>query len=159
MEVDYLLKFMKTWYHTIRLILTGYQREQDLERLYEQGYQTQKQKKIIRKIRKPKCGTVYIVTVITELTYNKYVENLLPAGTWTVGIFKNYKEACKALKENRTDIWETVYDYGVIEEVDLNALYPSLATNWTEWYKYSQKLDGYFPTDVPETLENYNGIW
>ncbi|MFW6029487.1 MAG: hypothetical protein ACOCRO_04455 [Halanaerobiales bacterium] len=116
-------------------------------------------KKIRKLIKDDKDNYVYVVTMIPVLKYSEPIEGLITEGQWTVGIFKDYDIACEVLENNTTDLWETMYTYAVIEKVEVNYIYACFSTDWTEWYKYDERRNGYFPTDIPESMECNNGFW
>lgn len=63
------------------------------------------------------------------------------------GFYFDKNDAIKALHCNNTDMWESCYDYAVLEE------YPEgICRNpkSVQWYKYDQDKDGYFEIDTPD---------
>ena len=72
--------------------------------------------------------------------------------TW--GFYSNKEDALKVLNENRTDIWETIYDYAVLEAYNEGIS----AYNFEEgrqFFKYNQELDSYKPIEEPEEVKHY----
>lgn len=75
-------------------------------------------------------------------------------GSRTWGFYSNKEDALKVLNENRTDIWETIYDYAVLEAYNEGIS----AYNFEEgrqFFKYNQELDSYRPIEEPEEVEHY----
>ena len=72
--------------------------------------------------------------------------------TW--GFYSNKEDALKVLNENCTDIWETIYDYAVLEAYNEGIS----AYNFEEgrqFFKYNQELDSYKPIEEPEEVKHY----
>lgn len=63
------------------------------------------------------------------------------------GYFFWFTFADQAVRENWSDIWETSYDWVVIEEVE-SGIHPINEEEW--WYEYDIKKEGYFPIDKPD---------
>lgn len=121
------------------------------------GWISNKIKLLLNKV-KPE-DTVYVVTMVTGFDFNKYVEKNVVESKWTVGIYNDYEKANRVLKNNVTDLWETIYTYGVIEEVQLNRLYSTFSTINTEWYKFDIPNNQYKPIQPPEDMDGPMGLW
>ena len=92
----------------------------------------------------------YFITVFEKIE-NK--NGLLHTGaTRCWGFYSNFDDADKVLRNNMTDLWETVYDYGIIEEFCEGI---SGYTGYREFYKYNQKKDIYEPIDEPKEFMHY----
>ena len=65
--------------------------------------------------------------------------------TW--GYYRDHNIALQALHENWTDMWETIYDYAVLEEIE-EGLCPIPES--VQWFKYDRERDGYFEIDMPD---------
>lgn len=65
--------------------------------------------------------------------------------TRTFGFFKEILEAEKALKENRLDMHECMYDYAVIEFIK-QGIHPYAQV--TGWFKYDKETDSFQPTKI-----------
>lgn len=50
-----------------------------------------------------------------------------------VGYFKNFEKAEKAVLDNACDIWETCYDYAVIENVEEGLYQYDQNSVWYKW--------------------------
>lgn len=67
------------------------------------------------------------------------------------GFYANKQDALNTLHENRTDLWETIYNYAVLEE------YYEGISNHTmnrQFFKYDRKENGYFEIDEPECVKH-----
>lgn len=63
------------------------------------------------------------------------------------GYFHDYETAVKALHGNWTDMWETIYDYAVLEKIP-EGIIPDVEE--MHWFKYDMKHNGYFEIPIPE---------
>jgi hypothetical protein len=71
------------------------------------------------------------------------------------GYSKDFKYADESIRNNVTDLNETIYDYAVIEKVE-EGLNPIA---WDRWfYKYDRKKDIYEPIEEPEILKKYHNF-
>ena len=68
--------------------------------------------------------------------------------TW--GYYKDYEVALLVLHENRTNMWETCYDYAVLEKFD-EGICPDCQER--HWFKYDCERDGYFEIEEPECVK------
>jgi len=91
----------------------------------------------------------YFITVFRS--YDDYG----PHGIRCWGFFDNFKEAHTAIRSNNTDMWETIYNFAVIEEY-----LPGISGyNFHRWfYKYNQAMDMYDRIEEPEALYHYVGF-
>ncbi len=69
--------------------------------------------------------------------------------TW--GYYKDYNMALRVLHGNRTDIWETCYDYAVLEKFG-EGISPYCEER--HWFKYNRERDGYFEIEEPECVKH-----
>lgn len=88
----------------------------------------------------------YFITV-----FNSY-DDCGPHNMRCWGFYTSFEEADLTLRNNLTDLWETCYDYGVIEEY-----YEGIGSyTFNRWfYKYKQRLNQYTPINEPEELKHY----
>lgn len=92
---------------------------------------------------------------ITGITYKGEVETVLPnRGQRCFGYFQTFEKAEKAVLNNYCDIWETIYEYVVIEKVkdgihqiDLKPI----------WYKWNLEKECYEKTEKPDFADGYAG--
>lgn len=75
--------------------------------------------------------------------------------TRCVGYFKTFEEAEQAVMENACDIWETCYDYAVIENIP-EGLYQY--DFHPTWYKYHKPTGGYMKCEQPEFVKAISGV-
>ena len=90
--------------------------------------------------------TYYFITV-----FRRY-DRLGIHGARCWGFYDNFADAHEAIRLNVTDLWETIYDYGIIEEY-----LPGISGyNFRRWfYKYNIEKDEYEIIDEPEALKHY----
>ena len=74
--------------------------------------------------------------------------------TRCVGYYKTFKEAERVVTNNECDIYETCYDYAIIEHIK-EGLYQY--DYHPTWYKYQSSKAGYVKTDIP-AFANSNNI-
>ena len=97
--------------------------------------------------------------IYTIMTFSKL--DCTPGGfpdfgsTNLCGWYHNKKIAWEAVTENTCDIWETCYDYALIEEVE-EGLYPSSHTRWL--FHYNGETGHYDEIDEPEFLQHFSGF-
>lgn len=91
----------------------------------------------------------YFITVFS--LYDDYG----PHGIRCWGFYNNWYEADNTLSNNITDLWETFYDYGVIEEYGAGIG----GYNFKRWfYKYNRETGFYDKIDEPKELKHYAGF-
>ena len=91
----------------------------------------------------------YFITV-----FNSY-DNRGPHGLRCWAFYDNWHEADLALSNNITDLWETCYDYGIIEEY-YSGLFGYTGERW--FYKYNKETGFYDKIDEPKELKHYEGF-
>lgn len=72
--------------------------------------------------------------------------------TW--GFYSNKKDALKTLHENRTDMWETIYDYAVLEPY-YEGISGYCFKESRQFFEYDVEKDGYFEIEEPEEVKHY----
>lgn len=72
-----------------------------------------------------------------------------------VGYYTSKEKAFETVLNNYGDIWETCYDYAVIEEVE-EGLYPCSMTRW--FFKFNSKLDKYEEIKEPKGFQHFCGL-
>lgn len=70
--------------------------------------------------------------------------------TW--GFYAERERAVQALHENWTDMWETCYDYAVIEKYDEGISHYDFDNR--QWFKFDEEHNGYFEIDEPYGLKH-----
>ena len=76
-------------------------------------------------------------------------------GPWSMrawGFYTHLEDAINALDKNITDLWETIYNYAVIEEY-----YEGISGyNFNrQFFKYDREMNSYRPIDEPKELKPY----
>ena len=92
----------------------------------------------------------WFITVFEEFDSQYCIKN---SRTW--GFYSNKEDALKVLKENRTDIWETIYDYAVLEAYH-EGISGYAFEEGRQFFKYDQSMDSYLPMETePEEVKHY----
>ena len=96
--------------------------------------------------------TYWFITV-----FRKFDDRFGISGSRTWGFYSNKDDALDTLINNRTDLWETIYDYAVIEPY-----YEGISGyDFDEdrmWFKYNEITDCYDHIDEPEKVKHYVGF-
>ncbi len=91
----------------------------------------------------------YFITV-----FNSYDE-FGPHNLRCWAFYNDWDDADYTLSNNITDLWETCYNYGVIEEYHTDLF----GYNFKRWfYKYNKETGLYDKIDEPKELEHYVGF-
>ena len=94
---------------------------------------------------------IYTITVMTKLELDD--KGWLDTGSQRiVGFRHEFDDAVEVVKENMCDIYETIYNYAVIEKVE-PFLYPDCLTRW--FYKYNREKDSYEPIEEPACVKHF----
>lgn len=72
-----------------------------------------------------------------------------------VGYYKHWNDGVKAMHDNRCDIWETIYEYGVLEDLD-EGLYPNV--NKCQFFKWNKEKEGFFEIETPSFLNHFSNL-
>lgn len=92
---------------------------------------------------------MYFITGLTKLlSSNDQLEEYKDYYTRCFGYYKEFKYAERAVINNAFDMWETMYDYIVIEGVEEGVHPVSIAKGW---YKYNQEKNEYEQIEVGHT--------
>lgn len=91
--------------------------------------------------------TYWFITVFEKMEYDTKYSGLNTGCSRCWGFYTSKETALKALHHNWTDMWETIYDYAVLEEY-----YEGIGniSNNRQFFKYNQKQNGYFEIEEPE---------
>jgi hypothetical protein len=84
----------------------------------------------------------YFIMGVDKLGYDSYDHGM----TRVVGYYSELETAITAVKENCCDIWESCYDYVIVEEV-FPGLYPDAPRRW--FFGYDKATGKYNPIDEP----------
>ena len=72
-----------------------------------------------------------------------------------VGYFETFEEAEKAVLENACDIWETCYNYAVIENIKPGLYQYDFHPTWYKWHKLA---NGYMKCEQPSFVTKHGSI-
>ena len=78
-----------------------------------------------------------------------------PTRCW--GFYKNKEDALNTLHNNMTDLWETCYDYAILEPYHEGICGYGFKGD-RQFFKYDRKKDGYFEIDEPEGFTHVVGF-
>ena len=99
---------------------------------------------------------IYWFITVFEKFDNKW--GIKNSRTW--GFFSNKEDALNILRNNYTDLWETVYDYAILEPYYEGISGYDFDTP-REWFMYNETMGGYLPLDLekePEEVKYYVGF-
>ena len=92
----------------------------------------------------------WFITVMEKIEPDEqFLANFGDQRCW--GFYSNKQDALNTLHENRTDIWETIYNYAVLEEYHEGI---SNDTMNRQFFKYDQLKHGYVEIDEPECVKH-----
>ena len=92
---------------------------------------------------------MWFITVFERLEPDeRYIMEHGDKRTW--GYYEDKETATRALHENWTDMWETIYGYALLEKFG-----PGICPQHQErqWFKYDRERDGYFEIEEPEFVK------
>ena len=92
----------------------------------------------------------WFITVFENLKTSKDGAIIYDSRCW--GFFSDRNEAVEVLHRNTADLWETIYDYAVLEE------FHEGIGGWTknrQFFKYNEEKDGYFEIPEPKHLKDH----
>lgn len=75
--------------------------------------------------------------------------------TRCVGYFQTFEEAENAVKNNACDIWETCYNYAVIENIPCGLYQYDFHPTW---YKYHKLTNEYVKCEQPDFVKSISGV-
>ena len=99
---------------------------------------------------------IYMIMVATKcsITNDKLAAPDF-GGSELVGYYSSKEEAFNAVHNNRGDMYETLYDYAIIEEVE-EGLYPCSMTRW--FFKFNSALQKYEDMKEPDGFSSCCGL-
>ena len=97
---------------------------------------------------------IYMVTTFTKMEKDDLGLPDLGSSNF-IGWFSIERRASEFVINNECDIWETIYDYALIEE--WREGYAGFALS-AYWYKYNREIDKYEPILPPSYMNNYCGF-
>ena len=98
---------------------------------------------------------IYIVFVCEKLEEHPITGFPVYGDSRAPGFYTSVDEARETIKNNRGDLWETIYDYATIEKAS-EGLYGG--HNLHEWYKYNRETDRYERIETPKFERHICGI-
>ena len=99
---------------------------------------------------------IYWFITVFEKFDNQY--GIKNTRTW--GFYSDKETALDTLRHNYTDLWETVYDYAVLEPY-YEGISGYCFDEPREWFRYNETMGGYLPLDLekePEEVKYYVGF-
>ena len=101
--------------------------------------------------------TIYwFITVMRKVELNdKGWPNTGAERTW--GFYRNKEYALDALHRNFTDMWETIYDYAVLEPYE-EGISGYCYDEERIWFKYNRENDSYEEIAEPEGMKHFHGF-
>lgn len=105
---------------------------------------------------------IYVITVMSkveEMLTNTGKKMGIPdfGDSRTVGYYYTYDDARDAVTGNLFDIWETVYDYALIEKVP-PGVYNGAGHEDRSLFKYDRGTDKYVPIEEPKIMNRIYGV-
>lgn len=89
---------------------------------------------------------IYVITVMErfnkEVDYEGDLLGVYCGNKRIVAICDTYNEAIDIVEYNIGDIWETVYDFACIEELELNEIYPCASKHYL--FKFNKEDGKYY---------------
>ena len=94
---------------------------------------------------------IYTVTTLEKVELNE--QGFLACGSQrTPGFFKTAEDAKECIENNYGDIFEYLYEYATIEEIE-DGLYP--ISNEIGWYKWDDEKKKYCEIPKPEETKHF----
>ena len=87
--------------------------------------------------------TIYTVTTIMHPEASS-------SGERCIGFFEDYQTAEDAVLKNSVDMWETIYDWVVIEKVKEGFYSHDIHSKWFHWEGKGYEDGKYVPVENPE---------
>lgn len=98
---------------------------------------------------------IYTIGTFEEFKKIGSGEEIYPLGMRVVGFYTDKTKAEDTVINNVCDLWETIYDYAVIERID-EGIYKS--THERQFYKYNMDLRKYESIEEPKELKHFAGF-
>lgn len=98
---------------------------------------------------------IYVIMTCTKLETDK--KFLFPCfgSESIVGFYTQKEVAFEVVRDNWGDIYETCYDYAIIEEVE-EGLYPCSTVRW--FFKFNKDLEQYEQIPEPDSFKRFCGL-
>ena len=97
----------------------------------------------------------WFITVFEKVKTNIGWPDIGACRVW--GFYTNKEDALNTLHENRTDLWETCYDYAILEPY-YEGISEYCFEEDRQFFKYDAEKDGYFEIDEPEGFNHVVGF-
>ena len=101
-----------------------------------------------------KQDAIYTIMTMTRLEVSDMGWPVF-GSTRVVGYYREKEHALECVKYNCGDIWETCYNYAVVEKVE-EGLYG--ITHEREFFKYNRETGEYDPYPEPDFMGHFVGL-
>jgi hypothetical protein len=102
---------------------------------------------------------MYFITTIEHLPQGDYMEM---GDTRCIGYYNNFEKAEEAVINNYCDIWETCYNYCVIEKIPEGLYQYAVGSKYADndrwFYKYNKETNQYNFIEEPIEFEHLCGL-
>lgn len=100
--------------------------------------------------------TIYVIMTMEKLETGK--DGWSDFGISAIpGWYSSKSRAFEVVQNNYCDIWETCFDYALIEAID-EGLYNPATNDARWWFKYNKDTDRYEPIDEPSCVRHECGF-
>lgn len=96
---------------------------------------------------------IYVIMTFSKLDNNNWFPDF--GSRNLCGWYFDFKDAYRAVTENMCNIWEHVYNYALIEEVE-EGLYSDSTKRW--FFQFDKNLKSYDLIEEPEFLKHFGGF-
>lgn len=103
----------------------------------------------------PENDYIYAITVMETIEERNRIPYF--GDSRCIGFYFTYDDARDAVMNNYCDIWETIYDYAIIEKI-APGFYNGASSDDRSTFKYDKDKDSYVPIDEPKILKHIYGI-
>lgn len=102
---------------------------------------------------------IYVITTFEKVSKDEYGfpdYGSIRQVVW----YSNHDDAVQMVKANNCDMWETIYDYALVESLP-KGMYPTTCPGYEcEYFKYNQEIEKYEPIDKSEVeFEGIQQCW
>lgn len=101
--------------------------------------------------------TYWFITVFEGFKNQDTKYDIMPKNVRTWGFYTNKKDALEALYTNTTDMWETVYNYAILEPY-LEGISGYNFNESRHFFKYNKEKNGYEEIEQPKWLAHIVGF-
>lgn len=93
---------------------------------------------------------IFLITTFETMLPKDEYGFLKTGARRSVGYYADFESAKRVVENNVLDLWETIYDYIAIEELN-EGLYPYADNKW--FYKYNVNTNRYEQINAPKEYE------